>query len=104
MTFSSIRYFGKANILLRKIRDKTKRNAQISYLSEHDNCNYLPIKSKLEDLQIVKTEKITVNELFSGIGAQVSALERLGIPCEIKHTSDNFNRNWNIILFKMSWI
>ena len=34
------------------------------------------------------TEKITVNELFSGIGAQVSALERLGIPCEIKHTSD----------------
>lgn len=32
--------------------------------------------------------KITVNELFSGIGAQVSALERLGIPCEIKHTSD----------------
>lgn len=42
----------------------------------------------MEDLQIVKTEKITVNELFSGIGAQVSALERLGIPCEIKHTSD----------------
>jgi DNA (cytosine-5)-methyltransferase 1 len=36
----------------------------------------------------VKAEKITVNELFSGIGAQVSALERLGIPCEIKHTSD----------------
>jgi DNA (cytosine-5)-methyltransferase 1 len=36
----------------------------------------------------VKTEKITVNELFSGIGAQVSALERLGIPFEIKHTSD----------------
>lgn len=36
----------------------------------------------------MKTEKITVNELFSGIGAQVSALERLGIPCEIKHTSD----------------
>jgi DNA (cytosine-5)-methyltransferase 1 len=36
----------------------------------------------------VKTEKITVNELFSGIGAQVSALERLGIPREIKHTSD----------------
>lgn len=33
-------------------------------------------------------KKITVNELFSGIGAQVSALERLGIPCEIKHTSD----------------
>lgn len=33
-------------------------------------------------------EKITVNELFSGIGAQVSALERFGIPCEIKHTSD----------------
>ena len=46
------------------------------------------MKNKLEDLQIVKTEKITVNELFSGIGAQVSALERLGIPCEIKHTSD----------------
>lgn len=42
----------------------------------------------MEDLQIVKAEKITVNELFSGIGAQVSALERLGIPCEIKHTSD----------------
>ena len=42
----------------------------------------------MEDLQIVKTEKITVHELFSGIGAQVSALERLGIPCEIKHTSD----------------
>jgi DNA (cytosine-5)-methyltransferase 1 len=36
----------------------------------------------------VETKKITVNELFSGIGAQVSALERLGIPCEIKHTSD----------------
>lgn len=36
----------------------------------------------------MKTEKITVNELFSGIGAQVSALERLGIPFEIKHTSD----------------
>lgn len=36
----------------------------------------------------MKAEKITVNELFSGIGAQVSALERLGIPCEIKHTSD----------------
>lgn len=36
----------------------------------------------------MKTGKITVNELFSGIGAQVSALERLGIPCEIKHTSD----------------
>lgn len=36
----------------------------------------------------MKTEKITVNELFSGIGAQVSALERLGIPCGIKHTSD----------------
>jgi DNA (cytosine-5)-methyltransferase 1 len=36
----------------------------------------------------VKTEKITVNELFSGIGAQVSAIRRLGIPCEIKHTSD----------------
>lgn len=36
----------------------------------------------------MKTEKITVNELFSGIGAQVSALERLGIPREIKHTSD----------------
>jgi DNA (cytosine-5)-methyltransferase 1 len=36
----------------------------------------------------VKTEKITVNELFSGIGAQISALERLGIPFEIKHTSD----------------
>lgn len=46
------------------------------------------MKNKLEDLQIVKAEKITVNELFSGIGAQVSALERLGIPCEIKHTSD----------------
>lgn len=42
----------------------------------------------MEDLQIVKAGKITVNELFSGIGAQVSALERLGIPCEIKHTSD----------------
>lgn len=36
----------------------------------------------------MKTEKITVNELFSGIGAQISALERLGIPCEIKHTFD----------------
>lgn len=36
----------------------------------------------------MKTEKITVNELFSGIGAQVSAIRRLGIPCEIKHTSD----------------
>lgn len=36
----------------------------------------------------MKAGKITVNELFSGIGAQVSALERLGIPCEIKHTSD----------------
>lgn len=36
----------------------------------------------------MKAEKITVNELFSGIGAQVSALERLRIPCEIKHTSD----------------
>lgn len=36
----------------------------------------------------MKTEKITVNELFSGIGAQVSALERFEIPCEIKHTSD----------------
>lgn len=36
----------------------------------------------------MKTEKITVNELFSGIGAQISALERLGIPFEIKHTSD----------------
>lgn len=36
----------------------------------------------------MKTEKITVNKLFSGIGAQVSALERLGIPFEIKHTSD----------------
>lgn len=36
----------------------------------------------------MKAEKITVNELFSGIGAQVSALERLGIPFEIKHTSD----------------
>lgn len=36
----------------------------------------------------MKAEKITVNELFSGIGAQVSALERLGIPCEIKHASD----------------
>lgn len=36
----------------------------------------------------MNTEKITVNELFSGIGAQVSALERLGIPCEVKHTSD----------------
>lgn len=42
----------------------------------------------MEDLQIVKAGKITVNELFSGIGAQISALERLGIPCEIKHTSD----------------
>lgn len=36
----------------------------------------------------MKTKKITVNELFSGIGAQVSALERLGAPFEIKHTSD----------------
>lgn len=36
----------------------------------------------------MKTGKITVNELFSGIGAQVSALKRLGIPCEVKHTSD----------------
>ena len=36
----------------------------------------------------MKVEKITVNELFSGIGAQALALERLGIPCEIKHTSD----------------
>lgn len=36
----------------------------------------------------MNTEKITVNELFSGIGAQVSALKRLGIPCEVKHTSD----------------
>lgn len=36
----------------------------------------------------MKAGKITVNELFSGIGAQISALERLGIPCEIKHTSD----------------
>lgn len=36
----------------------------------------------------MKTDKLTVNELFSGIGAQVSALERLGIPFEIKHTSD----------------
>lgn len=36
----------------------------------------------------MNTEKITVNELFSGIGAQISALERLGIPCEVKHTSD----------------
>ena len=36
----------------------------------------------------MNTEKITVNELFSGIGAQVSALERLGKPCEVKHTSD----------------
>lgn len=42
----------------------------------------------MEDLQIVKTGKITVNELFSGIGAQVLALKRLGIPCEVKHTSD----------------
>lgn len=33
-------------------------------------------------------DKLTVNELFSGIGAQASALKRLGIPCEIKHTSD----------------
>lgn len=36
----------------------------------------------------MKAGKITVNELFSGIGAQISALERLGIPREIKHTSD----------------
>lgn len=36
----------------------------------------------------MKTGKITVNELFSGIGAQVLALKRLGIPCEVKHTSD----------------
>lgn len=36
---------------IKKIRYKTKRNAQINYLSEHDNCNYLPIKNKLEDLQ-----------------------------------------------------
>lgn len=33
-------------------------------------------------------DKLTVNELFSGIGAQASALKRLGIPCEIKYTSD----------------
>lgn len=33
-------------------------------------------------------EKLTINELFSGIGAQVSALEKLGIPFEIRHTSD----------------
>lgn len=32
--------------------------------------------------------KLTVNELFSGIGAQASALEMLGIPFEIKYTSD----------------
>lgn len=31
---------------------------------------------------------LTVNELFSGIGAQVSALQRLGIPYKIIHTSD----------------
>lgn len=31
---------------------------------------------------------LTVNELFSGIGAQASALQRLGIPCKIIHTSD----------------
>lgn len=31
---------------------------------------------------------ITVNELFSGIGAQASALQRLGIPHKIIHTSD----------------
>lgn len=31
---------------------------------------------------------LTVNELFSGIGAQVSALQRLGIPYNIVHTSD----------------
>ena len=43
----------------------------------------------------MKTEKITVNELFSGIGAQVSALERLGIPCEIKHTSDIDHNGYN---------
>lgn len=33
-------------------------------------------------------EKLTINELFSGIGAQASALEKLGIPFEIRHTSD----------------
>lgn len=32
--------------------------------------------------------KITVNELFSGIGAQFSALKKLGITCEVIHTSD----------------
>ena len=32
--------------------------------------------------------KITINELFSGIGAQVSAIKRLGIPFDIVHTSD----------------
>lgn len=31
---------------------------------------------------------LTVNELFSGIGAQASALQRLGIPYNIIHTSD----------------
>lgn len=36
----------------------------------------------------VNTEKVTVNELFSGIGAQVSALKKLGITCEVIHTSD----------------
>lgn len=35
-----------------------------------------------------KTEMLTVNELFSGIGAQAKALERLGIPHEIVCTSD----------------
>lgn len=32
--------------------------------------------------------KITINELFSGIGAQFSALKKLGITCEVIHTSD----------------
>ena len=32
--------------------------------------------------------KITINDLFSGIGAQFSALKKLGITCEVIHTSD----------------
>lgn len=34
------------------------------------------------------TEKITMIELFSGIGAQERALRQLGVPYEIKHTCD----------------
>ena len=34
------------------------------------------------------TDKISMIELFSGIGAQERALRQLGLPYEVKHTCD----------------